>query len=370
MMNRVRRLVAAGFAPLGGRCMSTYAGISKQGLTIPPEIASFLPAGRVARRPPLHEVRSDLIGDDVAAIPKPRIPPVPDSLNPLALYLESESYYARLRFELENPDIFTGRPNFFFKELDKHLKGLREREFTVFTGKTGTGKTTFIAQYTLGYMLDQKEPTPTMWGSYEMGNQKLVKMKMRQFMFAKNPALGMQTSKSVDDLLLESLDDVSAEFRKLPLYFLNTKRAFDLGSLRSVVQDLGIKHMVLDNLQFIAGEVGVGNKKFDCMDDLVRNLRDFADEYDLHVTLIAHPRKENARKLTIQSLFGSGKLSQESDNVIALQLPDRAESRQTRLVQILKQREGGNLVETKVVYNPRTCLYEEISPNPFLPDTD
>ena len=38
-----------------------------------------------------------------------------------------------------------------FPSLNKSLKGLRRGEFTVLTGGTGSGKTTFLTQYSLDF---------------------------------------------------------------------------------------------------------------------------------------------------------------------------------------------------------------------------
>lgn len=49
--------------------------------------------------------------------------------------------------------------------------------------------------------------------------------------------------------------------------------------------------------------------------------RKFATEKNVHVTLVIHPRKEDEdNKLTISSIFGSAKATQEADLVVILQV--------------------------------------------------
>ena len=48
--------------------------------------------------------------------------------------------------------------------------------------------------------------------------------------------------------------------------------------------------------------------------------RNFATQYNCHVTLVIHPRKEKeAEELTANSIFGGAKASQEADNILIIQ---------------------------------------------------
>jgi hypothetical protein len=53
----------------------------------------------------------------------------------------------------------------------------------------------------------------------------------------------------------------------------------------------------------------------------VHKLRMFATDRGVHITLVIHPRKEDeSTLLTLSSVFGTGKATQEADNVIILQV--------------------------------------------------
>lgn len=55
-------------------------------------------------------------------------------------------------------------------------------------------------------------------------------------------------------------------------------------------------------------------------DDIIAKFRNFATQYNCHVTVIIHPRKERSdEELTTSSIFGSAKASQEADNVLIIQ---------------------------------------------------
>ena len=84
-----------------------------------------------------------------------------------------------------------------------------------------------------------------------------------------------------------------------------------------------VEHVILDNLQFMIGCSGLGRgmeDKFQRQDRFVERLRGFATDTGAHLTLVVHPRKEEDNQLlTISSLYGGGKISQEADNILLIQ---------------------------------------------------
>ena len=53
---------------------------------------------------------------------------------------------------------------------------------------------------------------------------------------------------------------------------------------------------------------------------MISRIRQFATERDVHVSLVIHPRKvDDGELLSISSVFGGGKATQEADNVIIMQ---------------------------------------------------
>ena len=93
-----------------------------------------------------------------------------------------------------------------FDALNDLLRGFRRGELTVFTGKTGTGKTTFMSEYSLD--LCSNGGVNTLWGSFEVKNVRLAKMQLKQF-----SAVNLE-----DDL--GQFDPWADRFQKLPMYYL------------------------------------------------------------------------------------------------------------------------------------------------------
>ncbi|KAF7494814.1 Twinkle protein [Sarcoptes scabiei] len=197
-----------------------------------------------------------------------------------------------------------------FEKLNEHFKGFRPGELTIITGPTGCGKTTFVSEYSLDLCV---QGVPTLWGSFEIKNVRLIKMMMTQL--------------AQRNLLFENKQEFESEsknFAKLPMYFMKfhgqTEIDLFMSAAKHSVLTLGIKHIVIDNLQFMLGlNTDTNNDRFLRQDLLIGLLRQFVTENDCHITLVAHPRKEKEEiTLSNNSLYGGIKASQEADNVMII----------------------------------------------------
>ena len=66
----------------------------------------------------------------------------------------------------------------YFKWYNRLIKGFRRGELSIFTGPTGSGKTTFLSQYSLDFL---ERRIPTMWGSFEIKNEILATTLLHQY---------------------------------------------------------------------------------------------------------------------------------------------------------------------------------------------
>lgn len=79
-------------------------------------------------------------------------------------------------------------------------------------------------------------------------------------------------------------------------------------------------------------------------DLLISSLRQFSTEFDCHITLVAHPRKEKEEiTLNNNSLYGGIKASQEADNVLIIMNKFHPRYRCSKYIQITKNRYNGSL---------------------------
>ncbi|KAM9837514.1 twinkle mtDNA helicase [Aulostomus maculatus] len=235
--------------------------------------------------------------------------------------------------ELVNTEQVAGVKWVRFPELNRILKGHRKGELTVFTGPTGSGKTTFISEMALDLCT---QGVNTLWGSFEINNVRLAKIMLTQFAMQR-----LETN-------LEQYDFWADKFEELPLYFMtfhgqqNVKIVLD--TMLHAVYLYDINHVIIDNLQFMMGQESLQVDKFAVQDHIIGSFRKFATNASCHVTLIIHPRKEeDDRELQTASIFGSAKASQEADNVLILQEKKLVTCPGRRSLQVTKNRFDGDV---------------------------
>lgn len=246
-----------------------------------------------------------------------------------------------------------GTPTPSLPSLTTLTKGFREGELVIFTGPTGSGKTTMLSQLTLDFA---KAGAPTLWGSFEIKNTRLLQSMLKQF----HP-------KELLDLVSPArLERVADSFEALPLVFMNFHGGSQLEEVLEAmdfaVYQYDIKHIVLDNLQFMtapshaAGRGGGVGDKFEYQDRAISAFRKFCSEKMVNIILVIHPRKDDDRlALHLSSIFGTAKATQEADMVVILQKMDD----QQMFVDIKKNRFDGQLGKFDVNFNFMSKLFYE-----------
>ena len=254
-----------------------------------------------------------------------------------------------VHYEIMNPNQVRGVQSTNFPGFNDTLKGLRPGELTVLTGPTGVGKTTVLSQLSLDFC---RSGVSTLWGSFEVPNVRLVSRMMSQF-------AQKDLSKHSD-----SFDEWARRFEQLPMYFLkfhgSTQPSTVVETMRHAVYAYDVKHVIIDNLQFMMSMQNKGWDKYDAQDQAIATFRQFATDEQVHITVVVHARKEqSSAPLDINSVFGSAKVTQEADNVMAIQRYGKGENR-TRYFEVLKNRFDGTLGKVYYRYDPKTVNINQI----------
>ena len=236
-----------------------------------------------------------------------------------------------------------------FDKLNELIRGFRRGELTVFTGRTGSGKTTFISEYSLDLCM---QGVNTLWGSFEVRNVRLAKMQLKQFS-------GINIEEN-----LGQFDKWADKFTKLPMYYLTFHGAEQvdkvLDAMGYAVYVYDIAHVIIDNLQFMMGTDGLKTlDRYYAQDLIIGKFRKFASLHNVHLTLVIHPRKEDDDKLTVNSIFGGAKATQEADNVLLLQEEEVNEKVKRKYVQVAKNRFTGDLGVVPLFFNRSTTSFSK-----------
>lgn len=160
---------------------------------------------------------------------------------------------------------------------------------------------------------------------------------------------------------MEELDLAIEDLGDLPLYFMkffgSTNLDLLFNTLDFAVYTYDVSHIVLDNLQFMISGQGRGVNKFDLQDSVITALRKFCTERNVHITIVIHPKKvDDDEELTIASVFGSAKATQESDNIMIMQNKHRF-----RYIDIRKNRFDGTIGRVPIGFERTTRRYFELN---------
>ena len=232
-----------------------------------------------------------------------------------------------------------------------------------------SGKTTFLGQASLDLA---EQGINVLWGSFEIKNTRLMHKLLQQYMKDVLP-IGLADK----DIPLEekkkemvALTALADKFETLPMHFMKFHGGSDVDDVLDAMEYAtyvhDVEHIILDNMQFMISRQANGGKgsfdKFDMQDIAIEKFRKFATDYNVHITLVVHPRKEDeGAKLSISSFYGSSKATQEADTVIILQSDGKR-----KFVDVKKNRFDGTLGHVPLYFQRKSGRYSE---NPETPPT-
>lgn len=246
------------------------------------------------------------------------------------------------------------------RELDAAIGGFCEGELSVWTGKRGSGKSTFLGQ-TLLEAIDRGHHVCAYSGELAEGQFKR---------WLTQQAAGPRHIVPVfDSYTGKTLDTIPADIQKQidhwwdgKFYLYDNSAGGDEDSILELfefaVRRYGCSVFMVDNLMSARFSTMRDTDFYRAQSNFTGRLVAFAKKHRVHVHLVAHPRKtDDSRRLTNDDVGGSGDITNRADNVFSItRLSEEqveAEGFQTHL-QVLKNRAFGETASLRLNYDSKS----------------
>ena len=224
--------------------------------------------------------------------------------------------------DVEGDPLDTERIQSTFQMLNKVAGGYGLGEVSVVTGKTGHGKSTFVLNEVVK-AIDQGYPTL-------LYNGELTNNRVRywsELIMAGNGNLNMIYDEDREREVPSVQKDVKEHLRDwyYDHYLLyDTKKSDNideaLETFRSAVGKYGVKNFVIDNLmKLVFSSMQSSNAdRYQLQSKLVGKIVDFAEKFNIHVMLVAHPKKFDRAIKTLGDVSGHQDIVNRVDSLLAV----------------------------------------------------
>lgn len=252
----------------------------------------------------------------------------------------------------DTPSVLSG-----IQELDRVIGGFYPGELSVWTGKRGGGKSTLLGQFLID-ALDQGFPVCAYSGE-------LPAWRFKQWISLQAAGPGNvverqdrasgKTFYTVPPMIQRRLDEWWAG----RFWLYDNRLANDEDSILRIfeyaVRRYGCCVFLVDNL--MTARLGSSDRDFyRDQGTFTGRLVEFAKRNEVHVHLVAHPRKtDRERLLDADDVGGSGEVTNRADNAFSLQRLSEPETEKTgfeTVLRVLKNRSYGELPAIGLSYEP------------------
>lgn len=202
-----------------------------------------------------------------------------------------------------------------YAEIDQRITGLNKGEVTLLSGTNGSGKSTWVNQIALnavqnGFNVDifsgeLKAERMKMWLHLQAAGRQYVKKSLfSDYTFYVEHSVGNRIDEWIDDKLHIYNNGYGNEFNQL------------MADLKQHVVDKDVDLLILDNLMAIDILMLEGTENQQ-QTKMINELIGFSKEYNVHIILIAHPRKTTTF-LRKNDISGTANLSNAVDNIFII----------------------------------------------------
>lgn len=253
--------------------------------------------------------------------------------------------------------------------LDATIGGFFPSELSVWTGKRGSGKSTLLCQTLLG-SIEQGHHVCAYSGelsSWRFKEWAILQAAGPDHVVEKTSSSGRR-SYTVERDIERRID--SWWKGKFFLYDNRVAAASDENSILSVFEyaarRYGCAVFLVDNLMSARFSTSADRDYYRAQSNFVGRLVEFAKKYEVHVHLVAHPRKTE-KIIDADEVGGSGDITNRADNVFSLDRLDEqkaAEKGCDAVLKILKNRSFGETAQIGLYFDDRCRRYSKPGTKP------
>lgn len=199
--------------------------------------------------------------------------------------------------------------------VDKKIIGLNKKEISVFSGFRAAGKSTILTQIALQVVNEGKKVALF---SGEMDEARVFDW---TYLIAAGRSYTLPTKyENYFEIKNEAIPAIKTWLEQ-KLFVYNNDCGNDLEGLflklKYCIEVKSVDVIILDNLMSI--DIGADDKnKNSKQTAFIWRVKDFAKDNDVHVILVAHPRKCESGILRIDDISGTADLTNAADNVFLL----------------------------------------------------
>ena len=254
--------------------------------------------------------------------------------------------------------------------LDKSIGGFFPGELSVWTGKRGSGKSTLLGQ-TLLDAIDQGHCVCAYSGELAAWRFKEWAALQAAGPFHVEERVAKISGKTVFAVPTAATKLIDEWWgKRFFLYDNRVSAASDENSILSVfeyaVRRYGCAVFLVDNLMTARFSTSADRDFYRAQSNFAGRLVEFAKKYEVHVHLVAHPRKTE-KIADADEVGGSGDITNRADNVFSLERLDekKAEERgYNAVLTILKNRSFGDSAQIGLTFDPRCRRFDRPGDNP------
>lgn len=228
--------------------------------------------------------------------------------------------------------------------LDEVIGGLIPGGVTIFTGKAGDGKSTLCGQLLLNgveqsksvcaYSGELRKERFQAWINLQAAGSDWITLKY-------DPVKGKQVPFVPWDVQRRIMDWYRGKF-----FLFDNNEIFESNQAESIIEVFtmavrryGCELFLVDNMMTSLSDV---QEETRAQGQFINALKKFATRYNVHVLIVAHPRKTKiGEKLQKDDVGGNSQIVNLADTAIVVERPD---------LRIIKNRDGGRLCQIECCY--------------------